>query len=556
MILLHPYYLLLLPLYLIFMWLLNRKYKEVKFSNYNLLIDTIKSSYDYSKILRFLIVLLMVIALANPTEVTIKSQKSSKGYDISLLLDASYSMKEDERFNKAKAIIEEFLKKRKSDNIALTLFANSAYVASPLTYDKASIIKMLKNIELGVAGGRSTALYEALFLGAELFNKSNNKNRVMILLTDGINTVNSVSLDSAIAQVKAKNIKVYTIALGKKGDYNRKVLNKIAKETGGSFFSALKPDELELIYNKIDSIEKAKIETTTYTSYKYYFIYPLVGAFLLLLIYVYLYRGSYNNIFMAATTILLLAAIYRPTTLKFKSIDQQNGEFAIAIDLSNHSLVTDIFPNRLKFSKAKIKELLGNLKGQKVALFAFANSAYLISPPTRDYDRLKFLVENIDPSSIKRDRADFKKLLVAIDKSLSSNPKEVVIFSNGGAGELKEAKEYAIKNSIRVYAYITATNRGDIIKVDGKIVKDKLGNIVVSKANSAFKELASSSGGEWFNYSLSSNTSFAKDLGIIAKESLGDKKEAEELYYIPLLMAFFAFLLSIGINRRDFRLAI
>ena len=542
MTLLHPEYLLLVPLYLLIIWLIKRKFKRVKFSNFEFLSKSIKSSYDYSKVLKFLIVLLMVIALANPVEIEVKKQKSIKGYDISLLLDASYSMQEDNRFNKAKEIIKDFLKKRKNDNIALTLFANSAYVASPLTYDKASIIKMLKNINLGIAGGRSTALYEALFLGADLFDKSSNKNRVLILLTDGINTVKSVSLKSAIAKIKSKHIKVYTIALGKEGDYNKKVLQKIAKESGGEFFSAIKPEELELIYNKINSIEKAKIENSSYTSYKQYFKYPLIAAFILLLIYAYLYRGSYNKALLAAAALLLIVAIYNPSTLKFKKTSQINGEFAIAIDLSIYADVKDIYPSRLEFNKAKIKELLSHLKGQKVAMLGFANRAYLISPPTRDYDRLKYLVSNLEPSSIKRDKADFKKLLIAVNKTLSSNPKELVIFSSGGVGDLKEAKEYAINNNIKVYAYISATNSGDIIKQDGKVVKNSLGDIVVSRANSAFKELAKISGGKWIEYSLDDNTKFAKDLGAVAKEHLGEKKEKSSLYYIPLIAAFIAFI--------------
>ncbi len=542
MTLLHPEYLLLVPLYLLIIWLIKRKFKRVKFSNFELLTQSIKSSYDYSKVLKFLIVLLMVIALANPVEIEVKKQKSIKGYDISLLLDASYSMQEDNRFKKAKEIIKDFLKKRKDDNIALTLFANSAYVASPLTYDKASIIKMLKNINLGIAGGRSTALYEALFLGADLFDKSSNKNRVLILLTDGINTVKSVSLKSAIAKIKSKHIKVYTIALGKEGDYNKKVLQKIAKESGGEFFSAIKPDELELIYNKINSIEKAKIESSSYTSYKQYFKYPLIAAFILLLIYAYLYRGSYNKALLATAALLLIVTIYNPSTLKFKKTNQINGEFAIAIDLSIYAVVKDIYPSRLEFNKAKIKELLSHLKGQKVALLGFANRAYLISPPTRDYDRLKYLVSNLEPSSIKRDKADFKKLLIAVNKTLSSNPKELVIFSSGGVGDLKEAKEYAINNNIKVYAYISATNSGDIIKQDGKVVKNSLGDIVLSRANSAFKELAKISGGKWIEYSLDDNTKFAKDLGAVAKENLGEKKEKSSLYYIPLIAAFIAFI--------------
>jgi len=550
MILLHPYYLLLVPLYLIIVWLLNRKFKRVSFSNYKLLTQSIKNSYDFSKLFRFFIVLLMVIALADPVKVELKSSKSVKGYDISLLLDASYSMKEDNRFKKAKEIIQEFLKKRKNDNIALTLFANSAYVASPLTYDKSSIIKMLKDINLGVAGGRNTALYEALFLGADLFNKSNSKNRVMILLTDGLNTVNSVSLDSAIAKIKSKNIKVYTIALGKKGDYNKKVLSKIAKDSGGKFFTALKPNELELIYNQINSIEKEKIETSKYSTYKHFFIYPLIGALILLLIYIYLYRGSYNKPLMAVTLMLVLIAIYRPSSLDYQVATKKNGEFAIAIDLSNYAQAKDIYPNRLEFSKVKIIELLDNLKGQKVALLAFAKKAYLISPPTRDYTRLKYLVKNIDPSSIQRDGVNFTKLLSATNKVLSSSPKELIIFSSGGVGKLQGAIDFALKNGIKVYSYIVATNKGDIIKIDGKILKDSLGNILVSSINPSFKELANKTGGKWFSYSLENNTYFVKDLGEVASTKQGDKMVKKELYYIPLLVAFFTFIFGFFIRGR------
>ncbi len=543
--LLHPLYLLLVPLYLLLVWLLNRHFKRVEFSNYKLLTNTIKSSYDFSKILKFLIALLMVVALADPATKQLHSAKDTKGYDISLLLDASYSMREDNRFQKAKEILANFLKKRKNDNIALTLFANSAFVASPLSYDKKSIIKMLQYINLGIAGGRSTALYEALFLGADIFEKSQKGNRVMILLTDGINTVKSISLESAIAKIKNQNIKVYTIALGKKGDYNREVLNKIASDTGGKFYTAVKPDELELIYAQIDSLESAKIKSKSFTTYKHYFEYPLLGAFLLILLYGWIYHGSYNKTLMIMTVILLLTAIYQPGRVTFKTATQSAGEFTIAIDLSNYTRAKDIYPNRLAFSKAKILQLLNTLSGQKVALLAFAKEAYLVSPPTRDYERLKYLVKNIDPSNIKRDSANFKSLLAAVDKTANSQIKEVLIFSSGGVGSLREAKDYAIKHNIRVYTYTTATEKGGIIKIDGKIVKDKSGNIVITRANAAFRELATLSGGEHYNYSLSNDSNFVNTLGSKTRERLSDKKQKEELYYIPLLIALFTYILGV-----------
>ena len=141
--------------------------------------------------------------------------------------------------------------------------------------------------------------------------------------------------------------------------------------------------------------------------------------------------------------------------------------------------------------------------------------------------------------------ANFKSLLAAVDKTANSQIKEVLIFSSGGVGSLREAKDYAIKHNIRVYTYTTATEKGGIIKIDGKIVKDKSGNIVITRANAAFRELATLSGGEHYNYSLSNDSNFVNTLGSKTRERLSDKKQKEELYYIPLLIALFTYILGV-----------
>ena len=473
------------------------------------------------------------------------------GYDISLLLDASYSMKEDNRFKIAKKIISKFIKERKNDNIALTLFANYAYVASPLTYQKNSILDMLNYINLGIVGGRNTALYEALFLGADIFKKSKKQNRVMILLTDGINTIESVSLDSAITRIKNAHIKVYTIALGKKGDFNKAVLQKIAKLSGGRFFQALKPSELDLIYSKIDSLEKGKIKAQSYTTYKHYFQIPLALALVLLTIYGMFYRSSYNKTLLILSAVFMIIALFRPTSASSNFIGVEKKEFAIAFDLSHFMDAKDIYPNRLEFAKVKAKELLDSLSGQRVALFGFSNKAYLISPPTNDYERLKYLIDNLDATVIKRDRANFKALISALSVVLKSNPKSVVIFSSGGVGNLEQARKLAIDKNIKIYAYATATKRGDIIKVDNKILKDSLGNIIVSSLNSNFKTLASATSGEFKKYSLSGDmASFVNSIGSSMVSSKDAKASRKELFYLPLIIAFVLFVLAISWRKK------
>ncbi len=542
MTLLHPYFLLLLPLYLLIVWFLNRHFRRVEFSNLKLLKKAVKSSFDYSKILKFLIAFFMVLALATPVKKHMHQANKVKGYDISILLDTSDSMQEDNRFGVAKKIIANFLKQRKNDNIALSLFANYAYVASPLTYDKKSIEDMLKFIKLGVAGSRQTALNEALFLGADIFKKSDSKNRVMILLTDGINTVKSVSLQSAISKIKSFHIKVYTIALGKKGDYNKEVLEDIANQSGGKFYQALKPEELELIYSEINKLESGKVESKSYASYSHYFQYPLTIALILLLFLAIFYKQSYSKPFLIATAIFMLIALYRPQSDKQLLTSQNDTSFAVAVDLSYAMDAKDVYPSRLTFAKSKIEQLLKELTGQSVALYAYANEGFLISPASKDYERLSYLVKNLEPVGIKRDKADILKLLKAINVS-NKELKSVIIFSSTNS-DYKEALAFAKRHNIKLYIYAIATPKGSIVKVDNRVLKNSLGDMEVFALKS-LKTLANSSGGAYKIYSSSSDLGDFISAIDSKTSSPNPHKQKTELYYIPLLIAFVLYLLSL-----------
>ncbi len=241
-------------------------------------------------ILRFLIVTLIAIALATPLSKSDVELKNDKGHEIALIMDASGSMREYNKFKITKDIVIDFLNKRKHDKIGLTIFADFAYIAVPLTYDKQSMIRLLKRIDVGVAGTQRTALYEALFLSANLFKHSHAKEKVAILLTDGIDNTNSIPLDVALKTAKKYGIKVYTVGVGNQGDFDAKILKKIASDTGGKFFSANSVQKLKAIYSTIDKLEKSDFKAKKYVKKKYYIEYPLIGALILLLV---LFFSSY-----------------------------------------------------------------------------------------------------------------------------------------------------------------------------------------------------------------------------------------------------------------------
>ncbi len=241
--------------------------------------------------LKFLTLLALTIALASPIKKDEIKVENTKGYEISLILDASGSMREYNKFGTVKNIVLDFIKKRKHDKIGLTIFADFAYVAVPLTYDKKSLISLLKNVNVGIAGMQRTSLYEALFLSSRLFKNSKAKNKIAILLTDGVDNTNTIPLDVAIKTAKRYGIKVYTIGVGRAGDFNPQVLRKIAKATGGKYYSADSGDKIKEIYDEIDKLEKSKIKANKYVKKSYFFQYPLaVGLLALVLLILLGYR--------------------------------------------------------------------------------------------------------------------------------------------------------------------------------------------------------------------------------------------------------------------------
>ncbi len=284
----YPYLLLLIIPFLLCFQYCKPKKLALLFPNVQLLKKATQKSRLTLTLLKFLIVLLTIIALASPIKQDEIVNKEDKGYEISLILDASGSMQENNKFGIVKAIVSQFIDQRVHDKIGLSIFADFAYVAIPLTYDKKSIKRLLSRLQVGVAGVNRTALYEALFLSSNLFKTSKAKEKIAILLTDGIDNTNTIPLDVAINTAKKYGIKVYTIGVGTPGDFNPEVLQKIAKATGGKYFSANSVQKLQEIYKTIDRLEKSEIKSNKYIKKSYYFAYPLTLAMLFLLLYFYL----------------------------------------------------------------------------------------------------------------------------------------------------------------------------------------------------------------------------------------------------------------------------
>ncbi len=260
----------------------------------------VKHAMTQSKVLfllKWLGIVMLIMALMSPVKEEEIALDPEQGYDIALVLDASQSMiarnfdpahPNATRFDAVKQIVSSFIKERKNDNLGLVVFGQYSFVASPLTYDKNILARVLDQLYIGMAG-KFTALYEALAQTVNLIKDSKAKNKIAILLTDGHNTPGGkIPLEVAVELAKKEGVKVYPIGIGGPGEYDSQTLNYIAKETGGQAFAAFNAMQLKKIYETIDSLEKSEIERESFNYLKYYYMYPLLIGFMSLLGYVYL----------------------------------------------------------------------------------------------------------------------------------------------------------------------------------------------------------------------------------------------------------------------------
>jgi Ca-activated chloride channel family protein len=169
--------------------------------------------------LLFLVWVLLVFALAGPRWVGEPQPLVRDGYNIMLALDISGSMEVSDmlvhghpvtRLRVVKQAAEQFVQDRAGDRIGLILFGSRAYLQTPLTYDRRSVLMRIEDATVGLAG-KTTSIGDALGLAVKRLQNVPAKGRMIILLTDGVNNSGVLPPLKAAELARADGIKVYTI---------------------------------------------------------------------------------------------------------------------------------------------------------------------------------------------------------------------------------------------------------------------------------------------------------------------------------------------------------
>ncbi|ADV45546.1 vWA domain-containing protein [Nitratifractor salsuginis] len=248
------------------------------------------------EILKWIGIISLLLALASPVLTNEYKEIKKKGRDIMLVIDSSDSMNQwgfdpgdpnKSKFDVVKEVVGDFIDKRKNDRIGLINFASVAFVASPLTFEKDFLRKILQMQEPGIAGKR-TAINDALLQTYNILSKSDAKSKIAILLTDGIDNASRISFDEIRRLISDSDIKLYTIGIGSYRDFDAPYLKALAQAGHGRFFAASDRRSLQKIYEAIDRLETSKIKSKRVVQHRYLYIYPLFVAILAWLFFIYL----------------------------------------------------------------------------------------------------------------------------------------------------------------------------------------------------------------------------------------------------------------------------
>jgi Ca-activated chloride channel family protein len=250
---------------------------------------------DLPTVLRLAAVVLIAVAAARPQSTRTTDDLEVEGIDIVIALDLSGSMQETDllpnRLEAAKAVIQDFVRRRPTDRIGLVVFGREAYTYAPMTLDHAALLRMVGDLHLGIVNGDGTAIGDGIAVALNRLcgealqrlteeakaaaqakaagataaavkpPEPDPRSKVMIVLTDGEDNASKLSPEDAARLAQTLKVKVYTILAGANDagedpqggpkSVNPKLLEEIASMTGGTPYLATDTRALRDRFQKI-----------------------------------------------------------------------------------------------------------------------------------------------------------------------------------------------------------------------------------------------------------------------------------------------------------------
>jgi Ca-activated chloride channel homolog len=279
---------------------------------------------DVPGVLRSVGLGLLVLALARPINTFRPTTADERGIDIVLVLDLSGSMQSvidnlpenlskympqrdrrvrPTRLDAAKAVIRDFIGRRKTDRIGVIVFGKEAYVLSPPTLDYHLLDALVSKMELKLIDGSATAIGDAVGVAVARLRRSQAQSKAVILLTDGDNNAGQIAPEYSAHLANVVGAKLFTIQIGS-GDLaevqdgfdlfgqpryvtvpfpvNPDLLKELAEKTGGEMYVATDATKLQASFHDVlDKLEKTRFEASIASFEDMYRYFLLPGVLLL-----------------------------------------------------------------------------------------------------------------------------------------------------------------------------------------------------------------------------------------------------------------------------------
>ena len=185
---------------------------------------------------------------------------------------------------------------------------------------------------------------------------------------------------------------------------------------------------------------------------------------------------------------------------KLREHEAKGAEIMICLDVSNSMLAQDYSPNRLERAKLAISRLVDKLQEDRIGLIVFAGSSFVQLPITTDYVSAKMFLGSIDTQSVPVQGTAIGDAILTAVKSFSAQSEKsraIIVITDGENHEDDpvDAARQAAELGARIYTIGVGSTHGQPIPVGGELMKDKSGEIVVTRLDEVTLQQVAEAGG-------------------------------------------------------------
>ena len=246
---------------------------------------------------------------------------------------------------------------------------------------------------------------------------------------------------------------------------------------------------------------------------------------------------------------------------KLKEHETKGAEIMIVLDVSNSMLAEDYSPNRLERAKLAISRLVDKLRDDRIGLIVFAGNSFVQLPITTDYVSAKMFLNSITTESVPVQGTAIGDAINTAIRSFSAQSEKsraVIVITDGENHEDDPvaAAAQAAELGIRVFTIGVGSPEGKPIPMDGELLKDKDGEIVVTRLDeSVLQDVAQAGNGV---YVRAGNSEFGLNPIIANIKRMEDEKyssivfeefDEQFMYFVGIALFFFVLEMLVGDRR-------